>query len=57
MTAEVAEAALPACNIVCITGEEMQQKLSGYLEVLFEQDPESVGGALPDAQFYYVPEN
>ncbi|MGN0183612.1 MAG: ABC transporter substrate-binding protein [Aristaeellaceae bacterium] len=55
--AEVAETALPACNIVCITGAEMQQKLSGYLEVLFEQDPESVGGALPDAQFYYVPEN
>ena len=57
VTAEVAEAALPACNIVCITGTEMQHKLSGYLEVLFEQDPESVGGALPDAQFYYVPEN
>ena len=57
VTAEVAEAALPACNIVCITGAEMQQKLSGYLEVLFKQDPESVGGALPDAQFYYVPEN
>ena len=57
VTAEVAEAALPACNIVCITGAEMQQKLSGYLEVLFEQDPESVGGALPDAQFYYGPEN
>ena len=57
VTAEVAEAALPACNIVCITGAEMQQKLSGYLEVLCEQDPESVGGAMPDAQFYYVPEN
>ncbi|MDO5322826.1 MAG: PhnD/SsuA/transferrin family substrate-binding protein [Clostridia bacterium] len=57
VTAEVAEAALPACNIVCITGREMQNKLSGYLEVLFEQDSESVGGTLPDAQFYYVPEN
>lgn len=57
VTAEVAEAALPACNIVCITGEEMQRKLSGYLEALFEQEPEAVGGALPDAQFYYVPEN
>ena len=57
VTAEVAEAALPACNIVCITGSEMQAKLSGYLKVLFDQDPESVGGALPDAQFYYVPEN
>ena len=57
VTAEVAEAALPQCNIVCITGSEMQSKLSGYLEVLFEQESESVGGTLPDAQFYYVPEN
>lgn len=57
VTAEVAEAALPQCNIVCITGKEMQRKLSGYLEVLCEQDAESVGGALPDAQFYYVSEN
>ena len=56
VTAAVAEAALPQCNIVCITGEEMLKKLSGYLEVLYAQDPESVGGALPDAQFYYVPE-
>lgn len=57
VTAEVAEAALPGCNIVCITGEEMAQKLSGYLDVLFAQDADSVGGALPDAQFYYVSEN
>ena len=57
VTAEVAEVALPQCNIVCITGSEMQSKLSGYLEVLFEQESESVGGTLPDAQFYYVPEN
>ena len=53
----MAESALPACNIVCITGAEMQRKLSGYLKALFEQEPEAVGGALPDAQFYYVPEN
>ena len=49
----VAEKALPYCNIVCITGEEMQEKLSGYLEVLFEQDAASVGGALPGDDFYY----
>lgn len=55
VTREVAEAALPQCNIVCITGAEMREKLSGYLEVLYEQDAESVGGTLPDAQFYYVP--
>lgn len=52
--AAVAEKALPACNICFISGAEMQKKLSGYLEVLFEADPDSVGGALPDARFYYV---
>ncbi len=52
-TAEVALKALPECNIVFIEGSEMQEKLSGYLEVLYEQNPESVGGTLPDDAFYY----
>ena len=51
--AQVAEKALPACNITFIEGGEMQEKLSGYLSVLFEQNPQSVGGALPDEGFYY----
>lgn len=51
--AAVAEKAIPYCNICLIEGEEMQQKLSGYLEVLFEQDNPSVGGKLPDDGFYY----
>lgn len=54
VTAEVAEQALPYCNITFIDGEEMKEKLSGYLNVLFEQDAASVGGALPDEAFYYV---
>ena len=41
--AAVAEKALPYCNIVCITGGEMKEKLSGYLQVLFDADPASVG--------------
>ncbi len=51
--AAVAEKAIPECNIVCITGDEMKTKLSGYLEVLFEQLPTSVGGAMPADDFYY----
>ena len=31
----------------------MQEKLSGYLQVLFDANPASVGGALPEADFYY----
>ncbi|MEA4942301.1 hypothetical protein SDC9_91538 [bioreactor metagenome] len=51
--AAVAEKALPACNIVCLTGTQMHDKLSGYLSVLFDQNPQSVGGALPKDDFYF----
>ena len=49
----VAEKALPHCNIVCLTGQEMYEKLSGYLQVLSEANPQSVGGTLPRDDFYY----
>ncbi len=51
--AAVAEKALPHCNIVFISGAEMKEKLSGYLEVLYESDAASVGGAVPADDFYY----
>lgn len=51
--AAVAQQALPLCHIVCITGTEMRQKLSGYLAVLHEAAAEAVGGALPESDFYY----
>ena len=58
--AAVAEKALPYCNIVCITGSEMKDMLSGYLQVLFDAAPASVGqdaetgeGGLPGDDFYY----
>ena len=51
--AAVAEKALPYCNIVCITGTEMKEKLSGYLQVLLDAQPDSVGGQLPGDEFYY----
>lgn len=53
--AAVAKKAVPACNITCITGREMKNKLSGYLSVLLEQNPKAVGGALPADDFYYQP--
>lgn len=51
----IAMKAIPKCNITYIAGEEMKRALSGYLSVLFEQDPKSVGGALPADGFYHVP--
>lgn len=54
--AAVAEKAIPACSIVYIDGSEMEEKLSGYLEVLYGQNPQSIGGALPAEDFYFVQE-
>ena len=52
--AAVAEMAIPACNIVCITGQEMMTSVQGYLQVLFDQNPQAVGGSLPGDDFYYL---
>ena len=52
--AAIAKAALPACNIVCITGDEMRADVEGYLQVLCDADPASVGGAMPDQGFYWL---
>ena len=52
--AAVAEKAIPDCNIVCITGDNMKTMASGYLQVLYDQNPESVGGKLPGDDFYWM---
>ena len=52
----IALKAIPKCNITYIDGADMKQALSCYLEVLYEQNPESIGGALPGDDFYYVPQ-
>lgn len=52
--APVAKKALPNCNIVAIAGDEMKTDLAGYLQVLFDANPKSVGGTMPDDDFYYT---
>lgn len=52
--AEIAKRALPGANICYIDSNDgMKEKLSGCLKVLFDANPKSVGGALPDDGFYY----
>jgi NitT/TauT family transport system substrate-binding protein len=53
--APIAEKAIPYCNITYMDGEDMKAALSGYLQVLFDQNPTSVGGKLPGEDFYYIP--
>jgi len=52
--AAIAEKAIPYCNIVCITGGEMRSCLSGYLKILCDRNPKSVGGILPEEDFYAI---
>lgn len=40
--------------MVATTGEAMQTWVSGYLEMLYEIEPDAVGGKLPDEGFYYL---
>lgn len=50
---EVAAKAIPECSISFIEGSEMKAMLSGYLETLFAQNPQIIGGSMPDDNFYY----
>jgi len=48
-----AEQAIPRTHIVDITGADAKSAVTAYLNVLYAADPASVGGAIPDDQFYY----
>jgi NitT/TauT family transport system substrate-binding protein len=52
--AAVAEKAIPGSSITFLQGEEMQAKLNGYLDALYKQNPNSIGGAMPGTDFYYM---
>ena len=52
-SAGVAKAAIPRAGICFITGDELKSVLGQYLEVLNTYNPASVGGTLPDEDFYY----
>ena len=49
----IAQKAIPDCNITYMDKADMKQALSGYLDVLFHQDSQSIGGGLPESDFYY----
>ncbi len=51
-SAAVAKQALPRLGLAFLSGEEMRTGLQGYFQVLYDANPKSVGGALPDPGFY-----
>ena len=52
-SAELAEKVIPNCNIVYRDGAQMQQSVLKLYEVLFAANPKSIGGALPQEDFFY----
>lgn len=53
LMAPIALKALPYCNITCITGRDMEKAMEGYLQLLYDMNPNSIGGKLPESDFYY----
>lgn len=51
--AAVAEKAIPDCNITYLAGKEMKEKITPFFQVLFDANPKSIGGKMPDDAFYY----
>ena len=52
--AAIAARAIPDCNICCITGEDIRPAIEPYYNVLFAANPASIGGAVPNEDFYFV---
>ena len=52
--AALIEAAIPACNIAFLDGEEMKAALSKYYELLVPVLPTAFGGKTPDEGIYYI---
>jgi NitT/TauT family transport system substrate-binding protein len=53
-SAEIAAAAIPDSQLVSITGSKIKTSIEGYYKVLFDADPTSIGGRIPNDDFYYA---
>jgi len=51
---EIAEKAIPNCNIAYVEGSKMLRLVENFFTIMYEADPRSIGGAVPDKNIYYV---
>lgn len=52
LSAELAEPAIPRCNLLYQTGTEAKESFEAYLQIIAGLNPDSIGGRLPDEDFY-----
>jgi NitT/TauT family transport system substrate-binding protein len=53
--ADLAKQAIPNCYIVLIHSDKMRDVLEPFYQILFDANKQSIGGQLPDPDFYYIP--
>ena len=54
MSTDIAVKAIPECSIVTISGEEMKELLNPFIKIMYDLNPDAVGGSIPDDEFYYI---
>ena len=53
-SAEIVENALPYCGITYKPVKEAKEGLNTFYKILFDSNPASVGGTMPDENFYFA---
>ncbi|WP_313346167.1 ABC transporter substrate-binding protein [Sedimentibacter sp.] len=53
-SAAVVEKAIPYCGIVYEPADKVKDGLNEFYKILFDSDPASVGGKMPDEGFYFT---
>jgi len=49
----IAKKAIPQCNIVFIPAQDGKADLVSFYEIISAMDPKSIGGTMPDENFYF----
>ncbi|HZK87877.1 MAG TPA: hypothetical protein VFC27_01885, partial [Anaerovoracaceae bacterium] len=49
----IAEKAIPQCNIVFISAQDGKADLVSFYKIISAMDPKSIGGTMPDENFYF----
>lgn len=49
----IAKKAIPQCNIVFISAQDGKADLINFYKIISAMDPKSIGGTMPDEDFYY----
>ena len=55
LAADVLAKAIPVSNYVYIPAKDAQKNVEDFLQILLEYSADSIGGKLPEADFYYNP--